>query len=277
MTTADPAPIRTAPLDLWRIAAAFLAAIHALFGGPERVAFQHTLTAKAHGQLAAWLRCAEAMLRRLLLIEAAAYPKPNTRPLLAPPRPRARKLMSFTPDEPEKWRVSFRCLHLPPRRGGSVDPGRAPGETKGDARAPSDAFGVSSPASGGDKCASAEPVFVFREDRVPRAKTPLRRATRRAERSARRRLLRQDHLWVQYEPKARFRSAWPLAERYEAVLRVFNDPAPYARRLARRLHATPHRLAEALRAPPDAVQRVDRFDEMGECAESRWRLRFSSA
>lgn len=34
---------------------------------------------------------------------------------------------------------------------------------------------------------------------------------------------------------ARFRSAWPLAERMEALLRVVNDPAPFAKRLARRL------------------------------------------
>ena len=31
------------------------------------------------------------------------------------------------------------------------------------------------------------------------------------------------------------RSAWPLAERFEALLRAYNDPMPYARRLARRL------------------------------------------
>jgi hypothetical protein len=74
-----------------------------------------------------------------------------------------------------------------------------------------------------------------------------------------------------------FRSAWPLAERYEALLRVVADPAPYARRAAARLHATPHRLAEALRTPPDAANRVDRFDEFRECAERSWRLHFSSA
>ncbi len=33
--------------------------------------------------------------------------------------------------------------------------------------------------------------------------------------------------------------AWPLAHRSEALLRVFNDPIPYARRLARRLAARP--------------------------------------
>jgi hypothetical protein len=34
--------------------------------------------------MASWLRCAEAMLRRLILIEASAIAKPNTRPLLKP-------------------------------------------------------------------------------------------------------------------------------------------------------------------------------------------------
>ncbi|MGD9966225.1 MAG: hypothetical protein AB7T59_06870 [Hyphomonadaceae bacterium] len=44
-------------------------------------------------------------------------------------------------------------------------------------------------------------------------------------------------------------SAWPLAERAEAMLRAFNNPGPYAKRLARRLHATPHRAAELTRHP----------------------------
>jgi hypothetical protein len=34
---------------------------------------------------------------------------------------------------------------------------------------------------------------------------------------------------------------WPLAERYEALLRAYNNPAPYAERLARRLHGAPLR------------------------------------
>ena len=53
-----------------------------------------------------------------------------------------------------------------------------------------------------------------------------------------------------------FHSTWPAAERYEALLRVFNDPAPYARRLAKRLHATPHRCRDVLRAPDDAPARI---------------------
>jgi len=57
-----------------------------LFGAPEDVAFRHTLTRAPYALMLSWIRCAEAMLRRLLLIEAAAFPKPNTRPLLHPSR-----------------------------------------------------------------------------------------------------------------------------------------------------------------------------------------------
>src|SRR5690606_3465848 len=78
--TASSDPIRHAPLALWRAAQAVLGVLHMLFGAPETVAAKHTLTGKAHAHMASWLRSAEAMLRRLLLIEASAYPKPNTRP-----------------------------------------------------------------------------------------------------------------------------------------------------------------------------------------------------
>lgn len=217
MTTAAPSPARIAPLALWRVAEAFLRLLHALFGAPEEVAARHTLTVGAHALLASWLRSAEALMRRLLLIEAAAFPKPNARPLLHPTRRRARKLMAFMPGEPEKWRVGFRC----------VEPLRP--------RPPT------SPQAGG---------------------TP----------AVRRRIAREER--ASYE---RFRSAWALAERYEALIRVFNDPAPYARRLARRLHACPHLLAEALHAPPEAAHRIDRFDEAGDQAETLWRRHFSSA
>jgi hypothetical protein len=73
------------------------------------------------------------------------------------------------------------------------------------------------------------------------------------------------------------RSAWPLALRYQALIRVFNDPTLYARRLARRLHATPHRLPGTLRAPPQAASRVDRFEALTGAAEIAWRPYFSSA
>lgn len=197
--TQTPAPepaLRTAPRALWLVAQAFLIVLHNLFGAPEDVARQHTLTRAAHTLMRQWLRAGEAMMRRLLLIEASAYPKPNTRPLLTPSRKRARKLHAFTPEHPEKWRVSFRCL-------------------------------------GADRA---------------RPRRPSRRTA-----------------------PTRFASAWPLAERYEALLRAYNDPAPYARRLAARLFATPHRTRALLHAPPGAAALVGAHDfaTLGENAERR--------
>ncbi len=219
-----PAPITYAPPILWAAARALITTIFALFGEPARIAAQHTHRQSERTLLLKWLRAGEALMRHLLLIEAAAYARPNTRPLLPrASRKRARRLMTFEPDKPEAWRVSFRALHLPPRRGGSVERS----ETKGDvsARAPSDAFGVSSPARGGNK--------------------------------------------------KRFYSAWPLAERAEALLRAFNDPEPYAKRLAARLHATPHRARELTRHPPNLPHVIGDFETLQTEAHTA-RRRFES-
>jgi hypothetical protein len=220
----EAASERHAPLALWRVAQAFLGVLHVLFGDPEDVARRHTLTGKAHKFMAGWLRCAEALMRRLIVLEAASFPKPNTRPLLRPSRQRVRRLIGFDAEHPEKWRVSFRCFL------GDTHARQAPRQ---DERCPAGA------------CVSPK-TRISREDR-----------------------------WNYTQFKAvRFRSAWPLAERYEALLRVFNNPAPYAARVARRLHATPHRLIEALAAPPEAEHRVDQFALLGEQARAAW---FSSA
>jgi hypothetical protein len=211
MTTA---PLRYAPLALWQIARAFIETLHAMFGAPEAIATRGVLTSKPYALLRSWLRCGEAMMRRLLLIEAQAFAKPNTRPLLRLARPRVRKAMSFEADQPETWRVSFRCFSSSPARGGSVDPGLEPGETKGEVR--------------------------------------------------RKRVSREDRWSYENFAPVKFHNAWPLAERYEALLRVFNDPTPYARRISRRLHATPHRAVELRRAPPEAAHRIERFHEFAE-------------
>ncbi len=199
--------------------------LHGLFGAPEQVAAKHTLRFEAHKLMASWLRAGEAMMRRLLLIEAAAHAKPNTRPLLRPSRKRVRKLVCFTAEKPEEWRVSFRCFRAPMLRQAQHD------------------------AEGG----AAGSVSVSL-------------SLSKAKRSGR--LSREERWCSDRWPKPRFRSAWPLAERYEALLRVFNNPDAYARRLARRLHATPHRLRELMRAPPEAEHRVDQFSELTAAATS---------
>ena len=200
-----PAPIRSAPLVLWRVAEAFLNMLHALFGAPEEIAAKHTLTRHARGFLLSWIASAEALLRRLLIIEAAACPKPEPRPRLARKRKHTRSAYAFDPDKPESWRVGFRCFASPVRG----------------------------------------PSFSAR---TPKSETQ----------------------------EQRFYAARPLAERYEALIRVFNDPGRFARRLARRLYAAPYKLPALLKAPPEARRRVDNFDELTRIAETAARCFNSS-
>jgi hypothetical protein len=201
----EAAAARTGSLALWAIAETFLTTLFALFGAPEEIAARHTLAARPRALLLAWLRAGEALMRRLLLIEAAAYAKPNTRAILWPKRTRTRRLMGFDAEHPEAWRVSFRCF-------------------------------------AGD--------------------THARAARRSAWLAARRACV---------SPTApRFYSAWPIAERAEALLRVFNAPAAFAARLARRLFATPHRAPALLAHPPDAPDLIGReaFAALGAAAKA---------
>ena len=235
-----PAPITYAPPILWAAARALITTIFALFGEPSHIAWQHTHRQSERTLLLKWLRAGEALMRHLLLIEAAHYARPNTRPLLRASRKRVRQKVSFEADKPETWRVSFRVLHLPPRRGGSAERSEAKGDVAAQ-RAPSDAFGVSSPARGGDK----------------------------------KRLSREERWCAEYWPKPKFYSAWPLAMRAEAMLRAFNNPEPYARRLAARLHATPHRAAAVTRYPENLPHVIDDFATLREAADGA-RRRFES-
>jgi hypothetical protein len=198
---------RTAPLALWRVASALIHTLFALFGGPEKLAARHTLTDAAHKLASDWLRTAEAMMRRLLLIEASAYVSPaSCRKTAAGKMPavRKRKLISFEADKPEQWRASFRCI-LDHRRPRQRDVG---------------------------------------PDRLNHA----------GEDAGRPRTSR------------RFLSAWPLAERFEALIRAHNDPAPYAKRLARRLRAAPKLVARVLQTPESLKHRIPEQELRALCA-----------
>lgn len=190
-STPDTQDIRNAPIALWRTAGAFLRTLFSLFGPPEAIAAQHTMTAKAHKLALSWIRVGEAFVRHLLLIEAAALPRPSTAPRARAPRPRQRRLVIHEMDAPEQWRVSFRC---------------------------------------------ARAIMDRRRPRQPPA-----------------------HAGETPAGQIRFHSAWPLAERLEAMLRAYNNPAPYARRLARRLYARPV-AAQAMRAEP--AHFAHRIDEI---------------
>ncbi|MCX7356825.1 MAG: hypothetical protein NT015_01545 [Alphaproteobacteria bacterium] len=242
----------TAPLALWRVAEAFMHILHALFGDPSQVAFRHTLTLKAHRVMASWLRCGEAMMRRLLLIEAATYAKPNIRPLLRAPHKRVPKLMHFFVEAPEKWRVSFRCFVSPTLRQAQADT----------------VDGATSPESVRLSLSKAEGPrpFIFHDGRPP--PRPLRGYVKRPNRKRHKPILRHDREWRRREEPLAFRSAWPLAERYEALLRVFKNPLRYAQRLSRQLHATPYRARELFHAPPDAHERIEHYAELSAAASA---------
>lgn len=197
----DTPPPRHAPRALWLIAQAFMQALYALFGNPEDIAQAPHRQARAYKQLATWIAAGEALLRRLLMIEAAATtPAPPRRPR-AKRAARVRTRIACFPDQPQAWRVSFRA--------------------------------------------------------VPSQHRPLR-------------------LW---RPKKRLFTprhivdAWPLALRYEALIRVCNNPGPYAARLARHLRAAPRRARAILRASAAITATVgrDALHELTKAAKSAWR------
>lgn len=186
-----PALALHAPPQLWAAAGVLLRAIFMLFGNPEDIAADGAHSRKERGLLLKWLRVGEAVLRHLLLIEAAALPAPPLRTPQRKRRVRARRLIAFWPDQPEAWRVSFRCI-----------------------------------------------------------------ARKRAG---------QRHAGARKAPR-RFHSAWPLAERAEAMLRAFNMPLAFARRLARRL--TPARAAGLCRTPPFFLRALGEADAAALIAEA---------
>lgn len=180
---------RYAPIALWRVASRLLITLFNLFGEPQQLAFQHTVVRRDYDLICNWLRTVEALFRKLLFIEASYYAVN-----LAPGRQRAkrkrvRRVMTFVPERPEEWRVTFRMERARPRPRTSV------------------------------------------------------------------RVIAGDDARAPYLAPTTFHSAWPLAERFEALLRVHNDPAPYAKRLARRLRA--ERIDAMLKEPPELRHRID--------------------
>jgi hypothetical protein len=193
MTSSEPHP-RAAPIAIWRAMGLFFGVLYNLFGEPQDLARQHTLTRKAYTLCLAWLQAGEAMLRRLLLVEAAALTPAHT-PAKRQGTTRARKLIEFKLEDPASWRVSFRCALERRRLAGMRQ--RRP------AQAPAADIAALAP---------------------------------------------------------RFHAAWPLAERYEAMLRVFNAPYAYAKRLARKLRVNARAIIALLRHPEHAPRFVGEDD-----------------
>ena len=178
---------RFAPIPLWRVASRLMVTLFNLFGESQVLASKYTLTARDYKLACDWLRTLEALFRKLLFIEASYYAHEASQTKPRTKYNRARRWMTFTDDNPDAWRVSFRFWDRGP-------PDRQHSTTHRQARTP-------------------YPI--------------------------------------------RFNSAWPLAERFEALLRVHNNPAPFAKRLARRLYANPPRITDLQRAPDSLAHRID--------------------
>ncbi|MGH6950859.1 MAG: hypothetical protein ACREH4_08305 [Vitreimonas sp.] len=222
--TPPPAPPLAAPIGLWRALRAFLTTLISLFGAPEEIAALGALRREEHALMLPWLRAGEAFLRRLLFIEALALcgasPRANTSS--GPRTPQTRQLLGFHGDKPEEWRVSFRVLAS--ARGAHGRARRSRRERIELAPAFQSAW-MHTPSRAAPARSSA-----------PRLGTPRREAAAL--------------------PRMRLPSAWPLAERLEAMLRAFNDPQPHAHRLARALQRNGERAARLLRPQPDRLAQL---------------------
>ncbi|MFT3728745.1 MAG: hypothetical protein QM759_13055 [Terricaulis sp.] len=183
MSNSSPASYnRVAPLDLWRCVGEFLETLIVLFGMPGEIAWALVHTAAERKLLLTWLRAAEAMMRRMLLIEASRHLQTNT------PSP----LSSLSP----------------------LSPAQAQQGQSGQRR----------------QCISFH-CFVGGSRATPR------RASKR-------------------KPPRRFIASATLAARFEALLRAYEDPAPFARRLSRRLRKAPRRAIAMLAAPEGARYKI---------------------
>ena len=65
-----PAP-HVAPLELWRIARAFITTLFNLFGAPGEIAAGEFVTPKTHALIRTWLRAGEGFLRMCYLKDEA--------------------------------------------------------------------------------------------------------------------------------------------------------------------------------------------------------------
>lgn len=194
------APPRTeAQRQLWQNLAGYIEAAYALFGSPSAIARQTWFSRAAHKLCAAWLVTLEALLRRLLYLDALEL-TPTQAPAAAPEvKTRARSLMRttagapFDVDNSETWRTQF--LLLP-------------------------------------------------------------RQERRANRTRRKACA---HLINAV-------SSAPLALRFEAIIRAYNDREAQAQRLADHLHArraeAPALYKHVTRRPPRALAAQPRFAEL---------------
>ena len=118
---------------LWTQARDFIRTLFRCCGEPQEIAKQGFIARKLYAHFLAWIRAGETLLRRMLLIEANALsvPPPSRRqPAGKMPAVRQRKLIEFLPEQPDDWRVSFRCPLDRRRLAGEVVDAAPPSQTE---------------------------------------------------------------------------------------------------------------------------------------------------
>ena len=118
MTTPEPAfdpDDESAPPALWAAGRYFLDWLMALFGAPHDVAALGVLTPKERSEILGWLRPVEALVRLLLIAEAAALPRPAPpSPSSLRPEPRRsaaeRPHAEPDPEDSRRWPTRFRVF-----------------------------------------------------------------------------------------------------------------------------------------------------------------------
>jgi len=237
-----PALQRAAPAPLWRAMQAFLELLFSLFGDPSWIAARGVMGRRDKALMRPWLRAGEAFLRRLLLIEAFAL-APDMK--IAAPKRRAhksrlRRPITFYPDKPEDWRVSFRLFPTARRRS------RAKRRMQRVRRPRIDLPNFLLPPK---RAASEFAHLQAPLHRLPRAaslNTPCATATGKT---------------MDRNPV----DPWPMAERLEALRRACVDPRACARRLARTLHRDERRAFRVLRREPPHIANLFGAQDFGRC------------
>ncbi|MES1157041.1 MAG: hypothetical protein ABUL73_04590 [Alphaproteobacteria bacterium] len=262
-----PAPNRNGPRELWLMVRQLVIELCQVFGSSRAIARQSAagrLTGEARALLLTWLRGCEMALRHALLIEAAALMPslPPKRNAPAAPRKRAGQSTapSFDPDAPESWRIGFRSIPHTGRCSRRTARARRIWRPRIDPRdapfPPPDYFIIPEDAARADKAAwlarlneVSSPVYGGGDREAiggGGARLGEFCATPTVSRNA-----------LDTSP-ACGGGISALARRAEALLRVFNDPLPAARRLALRLRDAPKRARRALHVPGDIDRVLDR-------------------
>lgn len=230
---------------LWEAAAYFMRWLIAMCGGPCALVAGGYLSLKERRQILFWLRPVEAVVRRLLVAEAARIAQrlhsartqqaqAAAKPMQAArknaqnwqrraARPRFCRVSFPDPENSAGWTVRFSASEPAgrmPRSAPRFEPRLRVLDGESDAHILAPAALALAAARHRERLRAGEPVL---------SAAPARRL----------------------KPSRAAGNPWALAKRIEALIRVLSNPEPYARRLARRLRTNAARLAHACRPPPE--------------------------